>query len=103
MDYNLIINNFDTYDEDYINSFVEYGDFSFLPEDYSMSLRNAFIIITKYSTKQKWRRFITDLYSLPIGRKYFNIDLKIILTNLEYLEQYGWYTWVSKVRPFMYI
>jgi hypothetical protein len=107
MNYEIIINtDFNKYDKEYLESFELFGDFTFLPYDYSFSLTNAFKIINAYVLNNdafnnpKWINNIISVYDSSAGNYFFKIDKLYIIKHLRYIHMYGWYTWVRKIKDF---
>jgi hypothetical protein len=91
--------DFDKYDEEFIQSFTEFGDFTFLPEYYSHSFTNAFILINAYILgmsvfyNHKW---IDKLFNSNL--EFFDVSIDVILSAFKHIAVLGWNSWVNKIK-----
>ena len=98
--------DFDKYDEEYLQSFTEFGDFTFLPEYYHRSFTNAFIVIDAYILgmsvfdNHKWVDRLIK-YS-PEGFRLFNVEIEIIFSAFKHIAVLGWNSWVNKIKRINY-
>jgi hypothetical protein len=105
----IIINtDFDKYDEEYLQSFTEFGDFTFLPKEYSGSFTNAFIVIDAYILgmsvfdNHKWVDKLCHVYSSTEYLHLFNVEIEIIFSAFKHIAVLGWNSWVNKVKKINY-
>jgi len=95
--------DFDKYDEEFLRSFTEFGDFTFLPEYYSQSFTNAFILINAYNLgmsvfdNHKW---VDTLINSSV--EFFNVEIEVIFTAFKHIAVLGWNSWVNKVKKINY-
>jgi len=95
--------DFDKYDEEFLRSFTEFGDFTFLPEYYSQSFTNAFILINAYNLgmsvfdNHKW---VDTLINSSV--EFFNVEIEVIFSAFKHIAVLGWNSWVNKVKRINY-
>ena len=100
--------DFDKYDQEYLQSFTEFGDFAFLPEYYSRSFTNAFVLIDAYNLgmsvfhNHKWVDRLCNIYSSPEGFRLFNVEIEIIFSAFKHIAVLGWNSWVNKIKRINY-
>ena len=100
--------NFDKYDEEFLRSFTEFGDFTFLPKEYSQSFTNAFIVIDAYNLgisvfdNHKWVDTLCNIYSSPEYLRLFNVEIKVIFSAFKHIAVLGWNSWVNKIKEINY-
>ena len=91
--------NFDKYDQEYLQSFTEFGDFTFLPEYYHRSFINAFVLIDAYILgmsvfyNHKW---VDKL--IKSNLEFFDISIEVILSAFKHIAVLGWNSWVNKIK-----
>jgi len=96
--------DFDKYDQEYLQSFTEFGDFTFLPEYYHRSFINAFVLIDAYILgmsvfhNHKW---IDKLFN-PKGLQFFDVSIEVILSAFKHIAVLGWNSWVNKIKRINY-
>ena len=100
--------DFDKYDEEFLRSFTEFGDFTFLPEEYSHSFTNAFIVIDAYILgmsvfdNHKWVDTLCNNYSNLEYLHLFNVELEVIFSAFKHIAVLGWNSWVNKIKRINY-
>jgi len=100
--------DFDKYDQEYLQSFTEFGDFTFLPEYYHRSFTNAFVLIDAYNLgmsvfhNHKWVDRLCNIYSSPEGFRLFNVEIEVIFSAFKHIAVLGWNSWVNKVKRINY-
>ena len=100
--------NFDKYDQEFLQSFTEFGDFTFLPEYYHRSFTNAFVLIGAYNLgmsvfhNHKWVDTLCNIYSNPEGLQFFDVSIEIILSAFKHIAVLGWNSWVNKIKRINY-
>ena len=105
----VIDTDFNKYDEEHLQSFTKFGDFSCLRNNYRYSFTNAFHIIDAYNVgvsvfnNSKWVDILYLAYFNPATNKLFKIDFDILIDCLKHIIVLGWNNWIVKINRNIYM